>query len=302
MGVQPKVTEAAAKTAQTAFQSIGIISKPRRPDVREIVPPLLRWLEKRGIRYEYDLETGLALGTGKGREREELAGAVDLAVVLGGDGTLLAAARALGGRSIPLLAVNLGGLGFLMTTGPDQLDSVLEAVLRGEYDIQSRSMLRAQLLRAGQPLASYDALNDVVITKALMARVIDMDAFIDDEFVCSYRADGLIVSTPTGSTAYSLAAGGPVIVPAVAALCLTPICPHTLTNRPVLLPDTSGIEIVVKGADDSCYLTVDGQTGLALHSHDRLRCARSPHGVNLILPQRLRFFDVLRNKMKWGEG
>ncbi len=301
MAAQQKVAKTAVRAARSAFPSIGIVSKPRRPDIRDIVPPLIRLIEKRGLRHEYDQETGLALGSGGGRTREELASSVDLLVVLGGDGTLLAAARALAGRNIPLLAVNLGGLGFLMTTGPDQLDAVLDSVLDGEYEIQERTMLRGQLIRGHQVIASYDALNDVVVNKALMARVIEMDAYIGDEFVCSYRADGLIVSTPTGSTAYSLAAGGPVIVPSVATLCLTPICPHTLTNRPVLLPDSAEIEVVVKGADDSCYLTVDGQTGLALHSQDRVRCAKSPHHVNLIQPQRLRFFDVLRNKMKWGE-
>ena len=221
--------------------------------------------------------------------------------MLGGDGTLLAAARAAAGHNIPLLAVNLGGLGFLMTTGPHELYPVLESVLRGEYHVQCRTMIRVQLVRDGQVMASYDALNDIVINKASMARVIDMDAYVDDEFVCSYRADGMIVSTPTGSTAYSLSAGGPVIFPSVAALVVTPICPHTLTNRPVVLPDTAQVEVVLNSPDDASYLTVDGQVGMELHSHDRIRCSHSPYRVHLIEPQRLRFFEVLRNKMKWGE-
>jgi NAD+ kinase len=157
------------------------------------------------------------------------------------------------------------------------------------------------LLRDGGVIASYDALNDMVVNKAAMARVIDMDAYVNEEFVCSYRADGLIISTPTGSTAYSLSAGGPVIFPSVGALCITPICPHTLTNRPVVLPHDAQVEIVVKGADDASYLTIDGQVGVALRSADRVRCFESEHRVHIIQPQRLKFFEVLRSKMKWGE-
>ena len=283
------------------FRRIGIISKPRRPDIREIAPELMHWLDGRGFPHKYDLETAKAMGVEDGLTREDLASEVDLIVVLGGDGTLLAAARAVGGRNIPLLAVNLGGLGFLMTTSPHELYAVLDCVLAGKFDIQCRTMLRGELVRGQQAVAFYDALNDVVINKAAMARVIDMDAYVDDNFVCSYRADGLIVSTPTGSTAYSLSAGGPVIYPSVAALCVTPICPHTLTNRPVVLPDTARVEIVVKGADDASYLTVDGQVGVDLRSHDRVRVSSSPNRVHLIQPQRMRFFEVLRNKMKWGE-
>ncbi|MBI3665894.1 MAG: NAD(+)/NADH kinase [Acidobacteria bacterium] len=283
------------------FQTIGIISKPRRPDLAEIVPGLLGWLKERGLTYQYDLETAAVLGATDGRKREDLAAGVDLLVVLGGDGTLLSAARAVGGRDIPLLAVNLGGLGFLMTTGPHELYSVLERVLEGDFHLQYRTMLRGQVLREGAAVATYDALNDVVINKAAMARLIEMDAYVDEEFVCSYRADGLILATPTGSTAYSLSAGGPVIVPSVAALLLTPICPHSLTNRPVVFPDTAQVEVEVRSTDDASYLTVDGQVGLALRNTDRIRCHYSPNRVQLIQPQRLRFFEVLRDKMKWGE-
>ena len=284
-----------------SFQRVGIISKPSRPDIGEIAPKLIKWLQERGISYRYDLQTSHLMGVEGGLEREDLAAAVDLLIVLGGDGTLLAAARAVGGRNIPLLAVNLGGLGFLMTTGLHELFQVLESVMKKEYDLQCRTLLRGQLVRDGQVIATYDALNDVVVNKAAMARVIDLDAYVDEEFVCSYRADGLIISTPTGSTAYSLSAGGPVIFPSVASLCITPICPHTLTNRPVVLPDTAQVEIVMKGADDASYMTVDGQVGMDLHSHDRVRCMQSPHRVHLIQPQKLQFFDVLRDKMKWGE-
>ena len=283
------------------FQRVGILSKPRRPDIGEVAPELMKWLRDRGVTYKYDLETAGAVGMEAGLSREDLAAEVDLLIVLGGDGTLLAAARAVGERNIPLLAVNLGGLGFLMTTGPHELYPVLESVFAGRFEIQCRTMVRGELVRNEQVVASYDALNDVVVNKAEVARVIDMDAYVDGDFVCSYRADGLIVSTPTGSTAYSLAAGGPVIVPSVAAMCITPICPHTLTNRPVVLPDTAQVEVVVKSADDASYLTVDGQVGVAIRSQDRVRCYQSQNRVRLIQPQRLQFFEVLRNKMKWGE-
>ncbi len=286
--------------AVTPFRRIGIISKPRRPDIREIAPALMQWLTERDFTYKYDLQTAEAMGVRDGYSREELAAMVDLLVVLGGDGTLLAAARAVGPRNIPLLAVNLGGLGFLTTTGLHELYPVLDCVLQGKYTIQCRTMLRGEILRGGETVASYDALNDVVVNKAEMARVIDLDAYVDEDFVCSYRADGLIVSTPTGSTAYSLSAGGPVIFPSVAAWCVTPICPHTLTNRPLVLPDDARVEVVIKGVDDSSYLTIDGQVGMALRSHDRVRCCKSQNRVHLIQPQRLEFFEVLRNKMKWG--
>jgi len=283
------------------FRRIGIVSKPRRPDIGEIAPALIEWLQARRISCEYDLETAKAMRVNGGRTREELATNVDLVVVLGGDGTLLAAARATGSRDIPLLAVNLGGLGFLMTTNLPELYPVLECVLAGQFHVQCRTMVRGELFRDGRVIAAYDSLNDVVVNKAAMARVIDMDAYVNEDFVCSYRADGLIVSTPTGSTAYSLSAGGPVIFPSVGALCITPICPHTLTNRPVVLPHDAQIEIVVKGTDDASYLTIDGQVGVALRSQDRVRCFESAHRVRLIQPQRLKFFEVLRSKMKWGE-
>jgi len=283
------------------FQRLGIVSKPRRPDISELAPRLIRWLEERGLAYKCDLETAATLLRADGCSREELAGTVDLLVVLGGDGTLLSAARAAAGRPLPLLAVNLGGLGFLMTTGPHELFDVLERVLSGQFEIQRRTMLRGELARDGLVIARYDALNDLVVNKAEIARVIEMDAYVDEEFICTFRADGLVVATPTGSTAYSLSAGGPVIAPTVAGICLTPICPHTLTNRPVLFPDSAQIEVLVRADDDASFLTVDGQVGLALKSQDRLRCFRSPHDVQMILPDRLRFFDVLRNKLKWGE-
>ena len=226
----------------------------------------------------------------------------DLCVVLGGDGTLLTAARSLRGREMPLFAVNLGGLGFLTAISTDEIYPELERALCGEHRIGRRRMLYCELVRAGSRVSEYEALNDVVLTKASIARMIDLDVYVDAQLVCAYRADGLIVSTPTGSTAYSLSAGGPIIFPQVGALCLTPISPHTLTNRPVIVPDTSVIKIINQAEEGGTYLTIDGQVGEPLQRGDEVVCRRSPHVLQLIRPPRSMFFDVLRQKLKWGGG
>ena len=283
------------------IRKVGIVSKPGREDIPPLVTKLIAWLDQHGVDAEYDVVTAGHLGRDGGFRREELPEGFDLLVVLGGDGTLLSAARAVGEREIPILAVNLGGLGFMMTTGPDELLPHLERVLAGDYSVQSRSVLKAEIMRGNESVGAYHALNDVVINKAALARLLELDAFVDGEFVCSYRADGLVLSTPTGSTAYSLSAGGPVILPSVSAISVTPICPHTLTNRPVLVSEASTVEAVLRRGEDA-YLTVDGQVGIALHQLDRIRARRADHSVKVIQPQRVRFFEVLRSKMKWGEG
>ncbi|HXN49534.1 MAG TPA: NAD(+)/NADH kinase, partial [Bryobacteraceae bacterium] len=208
---------------------------------------------------------------------------------------------ALRGRKIPVFPVNLGGLGFLTAISVDAVCPELERALRGEHRIGTRSMLHCEVVRDGVPTASYDALNDIVVTKASIARIIDLDAFVDNHFVCAYKADGLIVCTPTGSTAYSLSAGGPIIFPRVGALCLTPICPHMLTNRPVIVPDTAVITLQSRTRDEDAYLTIDGQIGEPLREGDKVVCSRSAHVLRLIRPPKSMFFDVLRQKLKWGE-
>ncbi len=283
------------------IRRVGIVSKPGREDIPPLVTKLLAWLDQQGVAAEYDVVTAGHLGREGGFRREELPEGFDLLVVLGGDGTLLSAARAVGARETPILAVNLGGLGFMMTTGPDELLPHLERVLAGDYSVESRSVLQAEIMRGNESVETYHALNDVVINKAAVARLLELDGFVDGEFVCSYRADGLVLSTPTGSTAYSLSAGGPVILPSVSAISVTPICPHTLTNRPVLVSEGSKVEVVLRRGEDA-YLTVDGQVGIALHQLDRIRARRADHSVKVIQPQRVRFFEVLRSKMRWGEG
>ena len=282
-------------------KTVGIFSKPNAAPARKLVPGLLNWLHGRGIQTRLDEETACYAGAVPGLDRTDVPAGCDLAIVLGGDGTLLSAARAVGERGIPLLAVNLGGLGFLTAISMDDLFPELERALSGSRQIMRRKMLRIVLIRNGSSLADYHALNDVVIAKSSIARIVDLDAWAGESFVCQYKADGLIVSTPTGSTAYSLSAGGPIVYPTVDAICLTPICPHTLTNRPLIVPSRTGIRVVNRAADEETYLTVDGQMGYPLHSGDIVECAISDFDILLIGSPGKTFFDVLRQKLKWGE-
>ena len=281
-------------------KNIGIVSKPGRLDLPQLLRELAAWLDERGVAWTGDLVTETYLGREGGFDRTALDQDFDLIVVLGGDGTLLSVARGVGVRETPLLAVNLGGMGFLMTTGPEQIFEALEAVLAGNYTVQCRTVLSGSVIRDEETVAHHNALNDIVVNKAAIARLLQLEVVVDGEFMCGYRADGLVLSTPTGSTAYSLAAGGPVIAPTVEGFCLTPICPHTLSNRPVVVNESSEFEIVFVGGDDSTFLTVDGQVGLNLRPDDRIVAKKADHSVRIIETQKQRFFDVLRNKMGWG--
>ncbi len=282
------------------IQTVGIVSKPNLEEAGELIRGLLKWLSDRNITARCDEQTARYAGIDHFYGRDEIPDGAQLIIVLGGDGTLLSAARAIGGREIPLFAVNLGGLGFLTAITVDQLYPELERALKGEHRIGRRRMIECELVRDGQIVASYSALNDVVITKSMMARMIDLDTHVDNHFVAAYKADGLIICTPTGSTAYSLSAGGPIIFPSVAALCLTPICPHMLTNRPVIVPDTSVIQILSRGAEGT-FLTIDGQVGEPISKGDRILARSSTNSIILIRPPRMLYFDVLREKLKWGE-
>ena len=285
------------------ISTAGIISKPHSEKAAMVAPALVKWLAERGVGVRCDVETAAFLGTGAGTKnglpRESVPEGVQLLIVLGGDGTLLSAARALKGRDIPLFAVNLGNLGFLTANTVDELYPQLERVLAGQYDVSRRRMLHTEVWRGGHCACNYEALNDITLAKADIARIINLEVHVDDRFMCLYKADGLIVSTPTGSTAYSLSAGGPIMVPEVAALCITPICPHMLTNRPVIVPDEAVIRITMSG-DNTTYLTVDGQVGEQLHKGDRVICRRSEQTVQLIRASGVGFFDVLREKLQWG--
>ena len=281
------------------IKTVGIISKPNSSAAATLVPNLLEWLRSRGIESRIDESTATYAGE-SGMPRQDVPEGCDLVIVLGGDGTLLSAARAIARREIPLFPVNLGGLGFLTAITIDELYSELQRAFRGEHRIAKRKLLTTEVVRDGKPVATYDVLNDAVLTKASLARMIDFDVHVDEQFVCAYKADGLIICTPTGSTAYSLSAGGPIIFPSVPAICLTPICPHMLTMRPVLVPETSVVRIYSRG-DSSAFLTLDGQVGTPLHDGDTVVCRSSQYALPLIRPPRMLFFDVLRQKLKWGE-
>src|SRR6202041_3344211 len=244
------------------IRAVGIICKPIPEMVTSVVPELRRWLGARKIEVSVDPRTRTTLDpNGPAMTREEMAAKVDLLIVLGGDGTLLAAARALGGHIVPILAVNLGGLGFLTSVTLDELYPVLENVLADKPNLSERMMLQAEILHDGKTSDKQIALNDAVANKAALARMLDFDVHVDGHHVGRYRADALIVATPTGSTAYSLAAGGPIIHPTLDAFVITPICPHMLPNRPLVVPDTARIDLDFTAADEPVYITLGGQIG-----------------------------------------
>jgi NAD+ kinase len=286
-----------------AFRNIGIISRPRRSNLSEVVPPLLHWLEARGVNVVYDHETaGCLPEPSAGRTREQVAAASQLLLVLGGDGTLLAAARVAAAKGIPILPINMGSLGFLTSFMLEELYPALEDILAGRLTISERVMLHVELERGGKIVDKQSVLNEVVINKGALARMIELELIIDNDFVCRYRADGLIVASPTGSTAYSLSAGGPIVHPAVESFIITPICPHTLSDRPVVVRDTSIIEAKLSVGTESVFLTLDGQKGIPLQPTDRVRISRAQQLLKLIQTPNKSYFEILRNKLKWGEA
>ncbi|HYM74660.1 MAG TPA: NAD(+)/NADH kinase [Candidatus Dormibacteraeota bacterium] len=282
-------------------KTAAIISRPDRAEVAQIVPGLLRWLNEHGYKVVTDLETSKY---GMGQEsipRSEMGSRpLDLVIVLGGDGTLLSAARATAAVDVPLLGVNLGSLGFLTEVPPQSLYTMLDAIAAGRAAVEHRTLMQCDLLRGDEVRGRYLVFNDAVVNKTALARLNTYDLYIDKVFVSSYRADGMIVATPTGSTAYSLSAGGPVLMPTVAALVVTPVAPHSLTHRPLVVPDSAEIEILLRSEQEVAYLSLDGQPGLDLSDGDRVRCRRSEHQVDLFRTGS-DFFQVLRSKLKWGE-
>jgi NAD+ kinase len=284
------------------FQTIGIISRPRRSNLSAVAPALLRWLEAKGIRVFYDEETADSLPQpSHALPREKIAEQAQALLVLGGDGTLLAAARVAAARGIPILPINLGGLGFLTSFTLAELYPALEETLAGRSSMSERVMLHVELERAGAVVEHEHVLNDAVVNKSALARMIELELSIDKEFVCRYRADGLVVSTPTGSTAYSLSAGGPIVHPSVEAIVITPICPHTLTDRPVVVRDSSCVDVRLAEHEESVFLTLDGQKGIPMRADDCVRITRSNKLLKLIQPPKKPYFDILRDKLKWGE-
>jgi NAD+ kinase len=282
-------------------KSAAIISKPGKAELAQIVPPLLQWFREHQYQVVVDKETApYALGLGVLPRDQMASRPLNFVLVLGGDGTLLSAARSVSKAGIPVLGVNLGSLGFLTEVPLEDLYPTLEAIEQSCCNVEARSMVHCEVFRKGVSVGSYDALNDVVVGKGTIARLNHCDVSIDGVFVSSYQADSLIVSTPTGSTAYSLAAGGPILMPTVDAFVVTPVSEHSLTHRPLVVRDTAEIEIVVKTGEDDAYLSIDGQIGMPIFDGDRVRCRKSQHQVKLLRTHGT-FFDVLRTKLKWGQ-
>jgi NAD+ kinase len=285
------------------YKTIGIISRPRRTILAEIVPQLLNWLHEHGVSTVIDAETACWLNRSElGKTRHEIAQQADLLLVLGGDGTLLAASKEAAPHGIPILPINLGVLGFLTSFTLEELYPALEDALAGHAAMDERVLLLAERTHNETILTEQRVLNEAVVHKGTLARMIELELHIDGGFVCRYRADGLIVATPTGSTAYSMSAGGPIVHPAVESILITPICPHTLSDRPIVVADTSKIELRIAENSDPVFLTLDGQTGVPLQTGDRVRITRAAERLKLIHPPTKTYFEILHDKLKWGEA
>jgi NAD+ kinase len=281
---------------------IAIISKPHKAELATLLPELVLWMRTHGFEPLLDPVSGAYAGEGSVIARHELpAHQPELAVVLGGDGTLLAAARAFAKSGIPLLSVNLGALGFLTEVRLADLYATLEGWRRDCCMIDVRAMLHAEVKRGLAVHKEFEALNDVVVSKGAIARMGDFSIYLSGQLAASFRADGIIVSTPTGSTAYNLAANGPILAPNVDAMVVTPICPHLLTLRPMVVRGDAEVSINVEGVPDQTLLTVDGQEALEIEVGDQVHCRRSEYSVKLVRMGATGFFDVLRSKLKWGE-
>lgn len=290
----------------SSIKRIGLVIKPHQPEALKTTCELTRWLAERLIelvggpeieRERIEQATGCSV-----REvpADKLAHEVDLVLVLGGDGTMIATARLIGDTEVPVLGVNFGGLGYLAEFRFEELYAALESILAGNYRLDKRVMLDVELHRGKELITHNRVLNDVVINKSALARIIEIETYFNQQFVNSFRADGLIVSTPTGSTAYNLSAGGPVIFPSMNAVVVTPICPFTLSNRPIVVPDDAGIELRLKTENEEVALTLDGQVGFSLQVEDRVVIQKSHTTFNLIQPANRNYFDVLRDKLRWG--
>ena len=291
---------------ESAIKSIGVIVKPHQPDALETLCSLTRWMNERGIKFvglpEIERET-IEHRTGCPVEvvhEDQLAARVDLILVLGGDGTMIATGRMLDNHQVPVIGVNYGGLGYLAEFPIEEMWPALEAILAGQYKVQQRLMLSVELWRGDEVVSRNRVLNDVVINKSALARIIEIEAYLNSQFVNLFRADGLIVATPTGSTAYNLSAGGPIIFPSMNAIVITPICPFTLSNRPIVVPDDSVIEVRLITENEEVALTLDGQVGFDLQARDRVVIRKSNTAFNLVQPPNRNYFEVLRNKLKWG--
>lgn len=283
------------------MKNIAIFAKMHDPRCQGVAGELFSWLQQRGCQPLIEKHLALHLGC-QGVDLADISSRADMVVVLGGDGTLISTTRIIGERDIPILGVNLGSLGFLTEIALDELYPALEKCLAGDFRVSERLMLRAVVERDGRETASHLVLNDVVINKGALARIVDLKTKVNRLDLATFKADGLIICTPTGSTGYSLSAGGPIINPSMNCIVITPICPHTLTNRPIVIDDNSVVDISVNSLDDEdIFLTLDGQVGLELRSGDRIHVSRANHTAKLVMSEKRDYFAVLRTKLKWGE-
>jgi NAD+ kinase len=281
----------------------GIVVKPNKPNAITLAREIIAWLTERKAQVFVDEGAAPRISHPLTFPRREMSPRIDCLIVLGGDGTLLSAARdmAAGPAQVPILGVNLGGLGFLTEITLEEIYPVLENILQGKIRIEKRMRLRAEVYRQEHRVGEFSVLNDAVITKSVLARIINLRNQINGVYVTTYRGDGIIISTPTGSTAYSLAAGGPIVYPAMDSILITPICPHTLTNRPLLLPDRAVIEFLLESEESDVSLTLDGQVGFPLRPFDRVVITKAEEPVLFIKSPFKEYFEILRTKLKWGE-
>jgi NAD+ kinase len=289
------------------MERIGIIAKRNKPEAITIVKNLVEWLRLKKIEVyiEEEMDTLLSLSRSgpylNSVDRKEIPSHVEMMIVLGGDGTLLSVARQVWNRDIPILGVNLGGLGFLTEISLEELHSILERVIQGDFKTDERDVLNAAVIRKGERIIEFTVLNDAVINKGALARIIDLEISINGEYLTTFQSDGLIISTPTGSTAYNLSAGGPIVYPSLHTLIITPICPHTLTNRPIVIPDDVEVRALLKSKQQEVFLTLDGQQGFPLEFEDMVELRKAEGRILLIKSPRRNYFELLREKLKWGE-
>jgi NAD+ kinase len=283
------------------MKRIGIYAKKNHPDAIALTGEITAWLESRGMEVFPEADLAGNMEGVRGYPGKSIPAMVDLIIVLGGDGTLISVARQVGNLKTPILGVNLGSLGFLTEVTLDELYPVLEQVVRREFTTTSRMMLEAIVRRGGEEINRYQVLNDVVINKGALARIIDMEAWVDENYLTTFKADGLIIASPTGSTAYNLAAGGPIIYPGLQCLVISPICPHTLTHRPIIVSGGAVIRIEVKFQDEDVVFTADGQVGMPLHGGDVVEVRKSENSTQLVKSPFKDYFQVLRTKLRWGE-
>ncbi len=283
------------------IKTVGIYAKTNHSEAPKLAQDICSLLQQHDVGFLLEPWLGEALGSKAVAAKDIIPQQADLIIVLGGDGTLISVARQVNDLRVPILGVNLGSLGFLTEITRQELPVMLEAVLAGQYVLSDRMMLNVDILRGGESVATHTLLNDVVINKGTLARIIDMETWVDGDYLTTFKADGLIISTPTGSTGYNLAAGGPIIYPGINSLVITPICPHMLTNRPLIVPSSSVVAIDVSFADDVVYFTGDGQIGANLEAGDRVEVRQSEARTHLIKSPTRDYFEILRTKLSWGE-